>query len=165
VKTSRRLVPLKHFTLYGKACKNYITQFNDPLAYNFHQYSLLIPSSPPPGSTALREPWPPVLFASTSLYLGLCFSILQSPSPVSPDTVSLTKFRTLAMFVNVSSHNICIMSTLNDLPPYKAHPEVQRSLCNDYRFRATATFLFSNYKNHTVTILPCFTKIARHKTP
>jgi hypothetical protein len=30
-------------------------------------------------ATALREPWPPVLFASTGLYPELSFSILQSP--------------------------------------------------------------------------------------
>ena len=43
------------------------------------------PDPPPPsGSAALREPWPPVQFASTSLYLGLSLSILLSPSPVSP---------------------------------------------------------------------------------
>jgi hypothetical protein len=35
-------------------------------------------------STALREPWPPVLFASTGLYPALSFSILQSPSLVGP---------------------------------------------------------------------------------
>jgi hypothetical protein len=31
------------------------------------------------GATALREPWPPVVFASTGLYPELSFSILQSP--------------------------------------------------------------------------------------
>jgi hypothetical protein len=31
------------------------------------------------GDTALREPWPPVLFASTGLYPELSSSILQSP--------------------------------------------------------------------------------------
>ena len=36
------------------------------------------------GTTALHEPWPPVLFASTGLYPELSFSILQSPSLVSP---------------------------------------------------------------------------------
>ena len=36
------------------------------------------------GSTALREPWPPVLFASPGLYPELSFSILQSPSLVGP---------------------------------------------------------------------------------
>jgi hypothetical protein len=35
-------------------------------------------------ATALREPWPPVLFASTGLYPELSFSILQSPSLVGP---------------------------------------------------------------------------------
>jgi hypothetical protein len=33
-------------------------------------------SSSPLGATALREPWPPVLFASTGLYPELSFSIL-----------------------------------------------------------------------------------------
>jgi hypothetical protein len=36
------------------------------------------------GATALREPWPPLLFASTRLYPELSFSILQSPSLVGP---------------------------------------------------------------------------------
>jgi hypothetical protein len=36
------------------------------------------------GATALHEPWPPVLFASTGLYPELSFSILQSPSLVGP---------------------------------------------------------------------------------
>jgi hypothetical protein len=36
------------------------------------------------GATALREPWPPVLFASTGLYPELSFSILQSPSLIGP---------------------------------------------------------------------------------
>ena len=36
------------------------------------------------GATALRQPWPPVLFASTGLYPELSFSILQSPSLVGP---------------------------------------------------------------------------------
>jgi hypothetical protein len=36
------------------------------------------------GATALREPWPPVLFASTGLYPELSFSILPSPSLVGP---------------------------------------------------------------------------------
>ena len=36
------------------------------------------------GATALREPWPPVLFASTGLYPELSFSILQSSSLVGP---------------------------------------------------------------------------------
>jgi hypothetical protein len=36
------------------------------------------------GTTALREPWPPLLFASTGLYPELFFSILQSPSVVGP---------------------------------------------------------------------------------
>jgi hypothetical protein len=36
------------------------------------------------GATALREPWPPVLFASTGLCPELSFSILQSPSLVGP---------------------------------------------------------------------------------
>ena len=36
------------------------------------------------GATALCEPWPPVLFASTGLYPELSFSILQSPSLVRP---------------------------------------------------------------------------------
>ena len=36
------------------------------------------------GATALREPWPPVLFASTGPYPELSFSILQSPSLVGP---------------------------------------------------------------------------------
>jgi hypothetical protein len=39
---------------------------------------------PPLRCTALHEPWPPVLFASTSLYPRLSFSILQSPSLVGP---------------------------------------------------------------------------------
>jgi hypothetical protein len=34
------------------------------------------------GATALREPWPPVLFASTGPYPELFFSILQSASLV-----------------------------------------------------------------------------------
>jgi hypothetical protein len=38
------------------------------------------PPPPPLGATALREPWPPVLFASTGLYPELSFSILQSPT-------------------------------------------------------------------------------------
>jgi hypothetical protein len=42
------------------------------------------PSSSSLGATALREPWPPVLFASTGLYPELSFSILQSPSRVGP---------------------------------------------------------------------------------
>jgi hypothetical protein len=41
-------------------------------------------SSSPLGATALRDPWPPVLFASTGLYPELSFSILQSPSLVGP---------------------------------------------------------------------------------
>jgi hypothetical protein len=41
-------------------------------------------SSPPLGATALREPWPPLLFASPGLYPELSFSILQSLSLVSP---------------------------------------------------------------------------------
>jgi hypothetical protein len=41
-------------------------------------------SSPPLGATALREPWPPVLFASTGPYPELSFSILQSPYLVVP---------------------------------------------------------------------------------
>ena len=41
------------------------------------------PTNQSPGSTALHEPWPPVLFASKSLCLSLSFCILQSPSPVS----------------------------------------------------------------------------------
>jgi hypothetical protein len=36
-------------------------------------------SSPSLGAAALREPWPPVLFASTGLYPELFFSIFQSP--------------------------------------------------------------------------------------
>jgi hypothetical protein len=36
------------------------------------------------GATALRRSWLPVLFASTSLYPELSFSILQSPSLVGP---------------------------------------------------------------------------------
>jgi hypothetical protein len=43
-----------------------------------------ISSSSSLGVTALREPWPPVLFASTGLYPELSFSILQSPFLVSP---------------------------------------------------------------------------------
>jgi hypothetical protein len=34
-------------------------------------------SPPPLGATALREPWPPVLFASTGPYPELFFSIVQ----------------------------------------------------------------------------------------
>jgi hypothetical protein len=41
-------------------------------------------SSPPLGSTARREPWPPMLFASTGLYPEISFSILQSPSLADP---------------------------------------------------------------------------------
>jgi hypothetical protein len=41
-------------------------------------------SSSSHGATALREPWPHVLFASTGLYPELSFSILQSPSLVGP---------------------------------------------------------------------------------
>jgi hypothetical protein len=41
-----------------------------------------LPPPPPLGSTALHEPWPPVLFVSTRLYPGLFLSILQSPSLV-----------------------------------------------------------------------------------
>jgi hypothetical protein len=41
-------------------------------------------SSSPLGATALRERWLPVLVASTGLYPRLSFSILQSPSLVSP---------------------------------------------------------------------------------
>jgi hypothetical protein len=40
----RCLLPLKHFSLYGKVRKNYIIQFNDPLAHNFNRYSFLIRS-------------------------------------------------------------------------------------------------------------------------
>ena len=43
-----------------------------------------LPSSSSLGATALREPWPPVLFASTGLYPELSFSILQFPSLVGP---------------------------------------------------------------------------------
>ena len=46
-------------------------------------FSNAVPSSSL-GATALREPWPPVLFASTALYPELSFSILQSPSLVGP---------------------------------------------------------------------------------
>ena len=46
-----------------------------PAPYQFtHAHS----SSSSLGATALREPWPPVLFASTGLYPELFFSILQS---------------------------------------------------------------------------------------
>ena len=49
-------------------------------------YSSSSSSSSPPllGATALRQPWPPMLFASTGLYPELSFSILQFPSLVGP---------------------------------------------------------------------------------
>ena len=59
---------------------------------------------PPPGSTALREPWPPMLFASISLYLGLSFSILQSPSPlVQPLTLGSTSSSLGKFFLSLPS--------------------------------------------------------------
>jgi hypothetical protein len=49
-----------------------------------YETSSSLSSSSSLGATALREPWPPVLFASTNLYPELSFSILQSPSLVGP---------------------------------------------------------------------------------
>jgi hypothetical protein len=60
-----------------QSCEKWsITQSQGRQDHHHHHQSL--------GATALREHWPPVLFASTGLYPELSFSILQSPSVVGP---------------------------------------------------------------------------------
>jgi hypothetical protein len=60
------------------------------------------------GATALRQPWPPVLFASTGLYPELFFSILQSPSLVGPLERHLTIQPLVYPFFSWCIHFTCI---------------------------------------------------------
>jgi hypothetical protein len=70
---------LKEQTFY------FLTQTNkSTVAKMFSYASSSSSSSSLLGATALREPWPPVLFVSIGLYPELSFSILQSPSLVGP---------------------------------------------------------------------------------